>query len=74
MSRASARPQKWGIWCQVWGGVTGHREAWMKNREGKIAEFDTIEAAQEEARMHAKTTMGNPHRGASFSYSVRPLI
>jgi hypothetical protein len=61
---------RWGVWCQVWGGVTGHREAWMKRGDG-IATFDTKEAAEAEAAaMRANVSR---YSNASFNYTARAI-
>jgi len=41
-------PREWGVWCEVWGGVTGSREAWLKSN-GARATFATREEAEAEA-------------------------
>lgn len=61
---------KFQIWCRVSGGVTGTREAWLKS-DDKIQQFDSEAEAQAEADRLLRTTNGNPHRTANFSYSVR---
>jgi hypothetical protein len=60
------------IWCEVCGGVTGSRAAWLKHN-GKIAEFATREEAEAEAAYYNKTANGNPYFAstASFRYTVR---
>lgn len=56
------------IWCEVWGGVTGYREAWLKV-EGKIYETDNhaeaLEKAEELNFITSKFTSS-----ASFRYTV----
>lgn len=64
--------QVWGIWCEVWGGVTGHREAWAKSN-GEIRIFDSEEAAQDQARKWEQSAMSNPYRTADFRYRALPL-
>jgi hypothetical protein len=66
---------KFGIWCEVWGGVTGHRTAWLKNIKDstKVWEFDDETEAQVMAAHYQNSTNSNPHRTANFSYTVRPL-
>jgi len=60
---------RWRVWCRVSGGVTGTREAWLKNGNGVIEEFDTREEAQAVAsRLNA--TMGR-NSAVSFYYTVR---
>ena len=61
---------KWGVWCEVSGGVTGSRSAWMK-REGKVIAFDTREEAEAEAK--AARTSVSRFSQASFRYTARPL-
>jgi hypothetical protein len=63
---------KWGIFCEVWGGITGRRSAWLKSN-GKLAVFSSREEAEAEAKLCNDKTNGNPHRTASFAYTVRPL-
>lgn len=63
---------RYGVWCAVWGGVTGHRESWLKERD-RIREFSTLtEAACCAADLNQRTN-GNPYRKANFSYTVRSL-
>ena len=66
-------PRKFRIWAEVSGGVTGHRQAWLKDAEDMVKEFDTREEAQREARKLTKAM--NDRRGgyatAVFTYSVR---
>lgn len=66
---ARAAP-RWGVWCAVWGGVTGHREAWLK-QNGKRMEFDTRGAAQ--AQADALMLGISPHSKAQFSYTAREI-
>jgi len=40
--------KEYGIWCQVSGGVTGHRQAWLK-ANGKVQTFATLAEAEAEA-------------------------
>jgi hypothetical protein len=57
-----------GVWCRVSGGVTGHREAWLK-ANGVIRIFTSRDDAQKVAsdlnRNVGKNSM------ASFNYSVK---
>ena len=58
----------YGIWCRVSGGVTGSRQAWLKDN-GKVVQFDTLELAQAEAsRLMANVSSRS---GASFSYTAK---
>lgn len=64
------KPASWGVWCEVWGGVTGRREAWLK-QNGKVALFATRGAAAGEAARHMSRQMGAPHRTANYRYSAK---
>jgi hypothetical protein len=61
--------EKYGIWCVVSGGVTGYREAWMKDIHKEI-----WLGTKEEAESKVKKIMDD-RRGsfsvASFSYTPR---
>jgi len=57
----------YGVWCRVSGGMTGTREAWMKSG-GRVARFETLEAAEAEAAKHNKAMNASPYRTAYFSY------
>lgn len=59
---------EWGVWCQVSGGVTGTREAWLKSN-GEIQLFDSEDAARAEARrlMERIGRFGQ----ARFNYTAR---
>jgi hypothetical protein len=57
------------IWCKVWGGVTGHRESWLKDN-GKVRAFSTREAAAKVSRDLNIAAMSNPNRTAEFLYEV----
>jgi hypothetical protein len=61
-----------GIWCQVWGGVTGRRSAWLKAND-EIQRFETREQAAAQATRLARERNANPHRTARFRYWVRRL-
>ncbi len=61
---------KYGVWCEVWGGVTGSREGWLKSM-GEIMVFTNRDNAEQEAEHHNKRTANNPR--ASFRYSAKPL-
>jgi hypothetical protein len=60
----------WGVWCEVWGGVTGRRRAWLKD-DGRPAEFGSRAEAEAEARRLNASVGGNPRRKAQFRYSAR---
>ena len=61
---------KWGEWCEVWGGVTGARSAWLKH-EGERVEYETRAEAEAEARRLMRDL--SPSRKAQFRYSPAPL-
>ena len=57
--------KKYGVWCVVSGGVTGHREAWLKV-DGKI-----WEGTKEEAEAKAKSCQSwNFRSKANFQYTA----
>ncbi len=58
----------YAVWCRVSGGVTGTREAWMKDANG-IVRFATKDEAQTEADRLNKQ-MNGPYSRASFRYTV----
>jgi len=59
-----------GIWCKVWGGVTGLREVWLKEN-GVMVEFSNRIEAEKVAAGLTQDTMGDPNRTANFEYTVR---
>jgi hypothetical protein len=59
----------WGVWCEVWGGIMGSREAWLKN-DDKIATFATHEEAEAEAR-RLNDKMASSRSLALFRYTAR---
>jgi hypothetical protein len=63
----------WGVWCEVSGGVTGRREAWLKH-EGRVASFATQEEAAAKAAHFMRSMNGRPNAGASFRYTARLMI
>lgn len=60
-----------GVWCEVWGGVTGAREAWLK-RNGEIMTFDTF-ADAEQAANDAQAKSRKPGSAAQFRYTAREM-
>jgi hypothetical protein len=34
--------EKWGIWCEVWGGITGSRSAWLKDIDAIRSKLNRI--------------------------------
>ena len=61
---------KYGVWCAVSGGVTGHRESWLKEGD-KTLEFDTYEQAFLTAKDLQARKKDHPY--AIFAYVPRPL-
>jgi hypothetical protein len=62
-----------GIWCEVWGGVTGNRAAWMK-ADGEIVRYETRDEAETEASVqNERTNRHRRERSANFRYTVREL-
>lgn len=59
-----------GVYCEVSGGVTGYRAAWLKDGDGKESTFDSLDAANEEAAQ-LNSRSRNPYQTASFRYTVR---
>jgi hypothetical protein len=64
------RIETWGVWCEVWGGVTGSREAWLKI-DGKVATFPTCDEAEAEARRLGQRMDARLYSAANFRYSAR---
>ena len=58
-----------GVWCTVSGGVTGSREAWLKE-EGQIWYGRKAEAEKKATDLMA---MMGKHSAASFSYRAASL-
>jgi hypothetical protein len=61
-------PKTHGVWCEVSGGFTGHRENWMRDRDGRPMTF-TKEEAEEEAK-RLRETIG---RNSMARFSYRPV-
>jgi len=72
MSKHTTEQSMFGIWCEVSGGVTGYRCAWMKNN-GVLGKFATRDEAEKEAHARNEKANGNPYRTADFRYTVREL-
>ena len=62
--------ERYGVWCQVSGGVTGPHEAWLK-RAGNVITFATREDAEAEAKLIAGKL--SRYSTAQFRYSARQL-
>jgi hypothetical protein len=59
---------KYGVWCQVWGGPTGPRSAWLKQNDVRFETPDFDEAA---ARAEKLTEAKRNHPHAHFFYELR---
>lgn len=55
------------VMCRVSGGVTGTREAPLKEN-GKVRYFDTLDEAKAHALTLMERTQGNPYRTCDFRY------
>lgn len=62
---------KYRIFCEVSGGVTGSRCAFLKH-EGREAIFDDKDSAELEAARLTKRANG-PYATATFRYTAEPL-
>jgi hypothetical protein len=60
-----------GVWCEVSGGVTGTRQAWLK--VGGAVWRGTIDEAQLKARECRHRAMTQYSRDAVFTYAARRL-
>lgn len=60
--------RQYGIWCEVWGGKTGSRSAWLKVDE-KPQLFPTFALAEEQAGRIMAARQDN--RKASYRYVAR---
>jgi hypothetical protein len=58
----------YGIWCEVWGGVTGRRGAWLKV-EGQIQVYPTLQEALAIAADIQNRC--NPNGATNYSYQAR---
>ena len=56
------------VLCRVSGGVTGTREAYLKDAQGTERRFDTMQEAEAEATSLTQKMNSNPHRTADFRY------
>ena len=67
----------WGVWCEVSGGITGHRQAWLKSTRPSKKHPQGIVARLTEAAARAKAdelnrTMSRNTK-ARFSYTAKEL-
>lgn len=60
------------ILCEVSGGVTGYRAAYLKD-QGVEQVFDALEQAEAVAGNLNATKNSNPYRTADFRYTVEPF-
>jgi hypothetical protein len=61
-----------GIWCVVSGGVTGHREAWLKSLGDRVS-FASRKEAEDLVATMTERKLNDPHRKAAYRYSVREI-
>ena len=66
------RPKVYGIMCNVSGGVTGTRSAWLKSN-GQVVTFITLDDANARARELEHKLNSNPYRTADFSYRAMEM-
>ncbi len=60
--------KRYGVWCQVSGGITGYRHGWLKREDGTRKEFNSlIVAACEATRLNSEPKRV---RRALFAYQV----
>lgn len=59
----------WGIWSEVYGGVTGHRQAWQKDIDGNVIRFETEADADAEATRLRRTVGLNS--SATFNFTAQ---
>jgi hypothetical protein len=59
------------ILCEVSGGVTGYRNAYLKNGGVEVIFPDKETAETEAARLMKKTN--GPYRTADFRYTAEPI-
>lgn len=62
---------KFRVLCEVSGGVTGYRVAYLKNAGEEII-FPNRETAEAEAA-RLTTQANGPHKSADFRYTPEPL-
>lgn len=64
--------EKFGVWCEVWGGMSGSRESWLKEN-GKRSEYATASEAAEVAHKLTRGVAENPFRTANFRYTAKAI-
>lgn len=64
----------YGIWCEVWGGQTGSRAAWLKS-DGKMVVYETKAEAEARAAFYndLRNNGGNFYGTATFRYTARAI-
>jgi len=62
----------YGVWCEVWGGVTGTRSSWLQSN-GEVWVFTNRREAEQQAMLYTRTIANNPHRKAEFRYTVQVM-
>jgi len=61
-----------GIWCEVSGGVTGTRAAWLKDGDGQRVEFADLGAAEQKAAS-LRDSVARSSSTVRFSYQAMEL-
>lgn len=62
--------QRFIVWCEVSGGVTGYNAAALKNKDGSVRYFDTYAEAEAEARRCQEWANLPPRGLACFRYTA----
>jgi len=63
--------EKFGVWCEVWGGVTGSRQSWLKSLGSRV-EFDNFTEASDCA-LQLMSALAERPRSANFRYTPRRI-
>jgi hypothetical protein len=59
------------VWCVVSGGVTGTRQAWLKDGDGLVREWTDRAEAERQANVLTRRMNYHPLAKATFQYLVR---
>jgi hypothetical protein len=68
MTTDSGACNLWGIWCEIRGGVNGHRGGWLKCGDGGYETFCTRELAQARVERLERERNGDPYRIGTYVY------
>lgn len=69
MPKDHADHRVWGVWCRVSGGITGNREAWLKDGGNAAVLLAESEARAEARRLNVRATR---KRSTARSFGGRP--